>query len=364
MRLTLGQFRQGMGPQAIGVCQGDVPTIAAYVNRAQQILINAGGESGFWGGWQKVAFQVSRCNPYITLPRQFARAINMDVCRFPIRIQNEFYEFLEAGIGLQGPTRNDWEGLGRSRDWCGALEGYERGTWPTMVHLWDKNQTLRVYITDARDVNSRILIGPAKDQNGNYIYTQDGNNPVQGFYMNFTQPFTDNGFIVTDIGGIQKDATYGDVLLYQVDATTGQQVLLSRYAPNETTPGYRRYYINRLPCACPPCIPVNPCLTPLPAEHYVPVTAMVKLEFIPANLDTDFLIIGNEPALIEEIKAIRYADQDAPNSPALQAKSHSAAIRLLNQELTHYLGELRPAINFAPFGTARLRRPLWAVRNG
>jgi hypothetical protein len=104
MRTTLGQVRQSRLPEVIGKCATDTPGIAAYVNQAQQQLINAGGETGWWGGWCKVVFQVWRSNPYITLPREFARVINMDVFRHPIRIQNEFYEMLEAGIGLKGFT--------------------------------------------------------------------------------------------------------------------------------------------------------------------------------------------------------------------------------------------------------------------
>ncbi|MDB6112674.1 MAG: hypothetical protein JWR69_4424, partial [Pedosphaera sp.] len=235
--------------------------------------------------WQKVVFQITKARPYITLPREFARVINLDVRRFPIRMQNEFYELLEAGVGLRGFTE--------CQDWCGSLEGYERGVFPTMVDLTPANQLLRVYLTDPRDIGLRMLVGPCLDQNGNAVYSQDGANSVNGFYLSFDQPFTTSNFIVTSIGGIQKDATYGDVLLYQVDATTGEQVLLSRYAPDELNPAYRRYFINRLPCACG-------------TTGTVPILAMAKLEFIPANRDTDFLIIGNIPALIEEFKAIRW----------------------------------------------------------
>ncbi len=348
MRTTLAQVRQSRLPEVIGKCANDLPGIAAYVNQAQQQLINAGGETGWWGGWMKVAFQASVCNPYITLPRTLARVINLDVCRFPIRINNEFYEFLEAGVGLQD--------FCKCQDWCGALEGFERGTFPTMVDITPTNQLLRVFLTDTRDVGARILIGPAQDQNGNFIYSQDGANSVNGFYLTLAQPFTTSGFIVTSIGGIQKDATYGDVLLYQVDATTGAQVLLSRYSPDEINPAYRRYFIKRLPCTCNTvAVPGNPCAPGAPTPTgTVTLTAMAKLEFIPANRDTDFLIIGNIPALIEECKAIRYGDMDAQAAPLLEAKAHKKAINYLNQELAHYLGKLQPAVNFAPFGTATL----------
>jgi hypothetical protein len=83
---------------------------------------------------------------------------------------------------------------------------------------------------------------------------------------------------------------------------------------------------------------------------------MAKLAFVPANRDTDFLIIGNIPALIEECKSIRYADMDSPNAAAMEAKSHAKAINLLNKELAHYTGKLQPAVNFAPWGTASLER--------
>lgn len=343
MRTTLAQVRQSRLPEVIGKCQSDLPSIAAMVNQAQQQLIIAGGETGWWGGWTKVVFRVLRAHPYITLPRQFARVINMDVGRFPIRIQNEFFEMLPDGIGLQ--DRGHWDALAKCVNWCGALEGYDRGVWPTMRDLTPTNQLLRVYITDPRDVGARILIGPAQDQNGNGIYTQDGLNSVDGFYIAFDQPFATSDFIVTNIGGIQKDATYGDVLLYQVDATTGAEVLLSRYAPDEINPAYRRYYLNRLPC----------CGREID-HHEITVTALGKLDFIPANRDTDFLIIGNIPALIEECKAIRFSDMEIANAVNMEDKSHAKAIKFLNQELGHYLGKLQPAVNIAPWGTARLEK--------
>ena len=204
------------------------PGCGRVVNQAQQRLIFAGGETGFFGGWQKVVFQVNRCNPYITLPRELARVINMDVCRFPIRIQNEFFEMLEAGVGLQD--------FCTVRDWCGALEGYERGVFPTMVDVATSNQFLRVYLTDTRDLGKRVLIGPASDQNGNNIYSQDGLNSVNGFYLPLAPPFTTSAFIVTSIGGVQKDATFGDVLLYQVDRRPGAGLVVT-LRPGRDNPG-------------------------------------------------------------------------------------------------------------------------------
>lgn len=355
-RVTLRDVRLSMLPQEAGLCSGDLPQIAAFTNRAQSILIGAAPETGWWGGWARIKLQATRCHPYITLPRQFARVINMDVCRFPIRINNEFYEFMEAGVGLQG--------FNERADWCGALAGYDRGNFPTMRDIDPSNQTLQAMITDPRDAGSRILIS-GNDQNGNPVYSQDGENSVLGFYMTFAMPVVSNGFIVTKIDSVQLDPIFGDVLLYQVDNTTGAQVLLSRFQPGETAPSYRRYYINQLPCGCFCHTKQSPCLQPLPLPTPIPITAMAKLDYIPANRDTDFLVVPGSPVgmegLIAQCRAIRFSGMDAANSLSFKSAASSDAIKALNRELTHFMGVSRPALNFQPFGTAKLSRVMRTV---
>lgn len=99
-------------------------------------------------------------------------------------------------------------------------------------------------------------------------------------------------------------------------------------------------------------------------HDHIPVTAMVKLEYIPVSVDTDFLIIGNIPALIEECLAIKYSRMDDPRSLELSAAHHAKAIKLLQQEMVHYEGRVQPAVQFSPFGTATTHRALAAVRRG
>jgi hypothetical protein len=377
MRVTLSSVQQSMLPQAIGLCAADLPHIAAYVNRAQERLINCGGETGWIGGWQHVAFPLSVCHPYFTLPPEWSRVINMDVCRFPIRIQNEFYEYLEAGPGLQGcpmpRNANDLKELNKTpnfgnwrRNQCGALQGFERGmNFPLFRDITPVDQYVKIYITNPLDVGKRVLIGPAWDQNGNPIYTLDGNNQVNGFYLTLQNPSITSSMIVSRIDGIQKDSTYGQVIFKQLDAVSGTEVTLSKFAPWETIPTYRRYYINAV--RFQPLCPQSPCVapegTPLPPRE-VMVNALVKLAYTPALLATDFLIIGCIPALIEECKSIRFMDMDAPGAPQNAEVYHRRAIKMLQDEMRTYLGELQPAVNFAPFGTARLNRPLFAIRFG
>lgn len=333
-RLSLANVAASDLPELVGLCKTDLGRIAAIVNLAQEQLILAGTENGWWGGWARVVFNVNQTDPFITLPFQFARAINLDACRSPVPVQNEWYEFLEAGIGLQKNCAIS----------CSPMNALDRGTVPTAYDLTATNQYLRVYVTDARDVGKRIAFINAKDQNGNYIYSTDVFVTVPGFYMLMAQPFTTSPYIVTAFAGVQKDVTYGDVIVKQVDATTGTEVLLARYAPQETNPSYRRYLLKGLPGACCVC----------PGTGQSQVTVMAKYEYFPALQPADFLIIANLPALTAECQSIRHSRMDDPTAKQLSIQEHLAAINFLNKQMQHYFGSSQIAVNLAPFGTARL----------
>lgn len=340
--LRLKDVRESRIPESVGCCQADQAKLIDYVNEAQQRLLFKGGEVGWWGSWAKVVFNVdSQADPFITLPRNIARLINLDVCRRPVRIQNEFYEFLEAGVGLQPLTNCG----GNAQHGCNLLETYDRGTFPTFSDLVPPNKRLRFYITDQADVGRRVLV-QGTDQNGTTIYSLDGVDEVTGIYLGFTMPFVDTPFDITTLTGLQKDFTVGQVKVFEVDMTTGTQRLILTMEPGEEVAGYRRYFLNGLPRNC--CDPNNPAVTT------VQVTAMAKLAFIPVSVDPDYLIIQNLAALKEACQSVRFGEMDDSLSAGQKAVHMREAINLLNGELRHHLGKEMPAINFAPWGTAKL----------
>lgn len=348
MRRTVQQLLANTNfSQSFGSVPADLPTNCAMINEIIERLIYAGGHTGWWGGWAKVVFSVTQDNPYITLPPLFARAINLTVCKMGVRIQNEFYEMLEASIGLQPPAS--------CSDWCGALEGFERGVFTTLVDLpvGGNPQYLKVYLTDPGDAGKQMLFVAAKDQNGTGIYDTSPTGPANGAFMRLAWPFstysTSGGVpvAVSAWNAIVKDQCLGEIVLKAVDSVTGEETALSRYLPWETNPAYRRYYINALPRSC--------CDLPAP-DPSVQVEAMCKYEFVPVSTWTDQLIIGNFPALIEEAQSVRNSRMEDPDAGGRAARHHKMAIKLLQDEMGHYLGKLQPALNFAPFGTAKLAR--------
>lgn len=346
-RLRLVDLRQSGLPEAIGDCASNLSDIAAFVNEAQQRLLHdpTAPDEGWWGGWGKYVFTVQGVNQMITTPRDVARIIVMDVCKRPMRIRNQFFEFLEFGVGYQ-----PW-GCGTTGSrCCQQYQAYERETTPTLATLVP-GSTIRIYPKDSRDVGQIVQIG-GRDSNGQVIYgtatlTQA---PILGEKISLDVPFADSANYFSEISGIQKPVTFGEIQLFSVDPNTGGETYLSQMEPTETSAEYRRYFLNGLNNNCCPRDPNDP----TGATRIQQVIAMGKLDFWPVYSDTDYLLIQSLPAMIEECMAIRYSRQDTPGAAALAREKHSNALRFLFGQLDHMLGKTRTAINLSLWGRDRL----------
>lgn len=347
-RLRLLDFRLSDGPPLVGICKEDIARCASLGNRVQRRLIYAkeAGNEGFWGSFAEVAFNnVSRLNPYITTSREIARIEAFNICDRAIPNNNQYQEYLQFGNGRM-PQRCRGNGT-----WQCLTEAYARNNAVTFVNQSVFPCILRVYSTSPDDVSGdkRILI-QGLDPVGNVIYSNDNGKQVNGLFMDFDAPFADASIQLNQINGFQKDVTEGQIQIFQVDPVTGAQTLLLTMEPGETVAGYRRYYLNNLPnncCHLPPgTVPPQP----------VRVTAIAKLEILPVVVDTDYFILQNLEAFIEECQSIRMSGMDNSAAQQLAMVHHVNAIRLLNAELVHYLGKQSPAVSFKPFGSARLEK--------
>lgn len=329
-------------PDAIGVCSTDINSIRASVNEAQERLINdpLAPDEGWFGGWARMAFTVSRSEPTIVTPVEVARIILMDVCKHPIVIRNEFFEFLQFGPGFQPKGCPQSSNPG-----CHGLAAYERETVVTFEPLLTPAQTIRVYASDPNDYGRTALI-QGKDANGNPIFFVDAatGNTGKGETVQFATPFTDTTNQFSEITGIQKQKTFGEIQFFQVNPDTGVESPLLVMQPSETTALYRKYFINGLPNGC--------CNI---AGGTVQVLAMCKLDYIPAEVDSDYLRIHSIPALIDECQAIRFSRMDTPAAQQLSANKHASALRLLFGQLDHFLGKEQTAIQRHIFGSDRMR---------
>lgn len=346
-RLRLLDVRLSRAAQTIGLCQGNLADTADAVNTAQRRLLycKEAGEDSWYGTWAEMNFLVDSNNPVITTPREVARIAKMTVCKKPVQIRNMFYEYLTFGNGK----------MPKSPPWCDCrdfLQTYQRNTVPTFFDFSGPPQEIVVTFSDPADVGKRVLL-QGLDNNDVPIYSQDVLYRVDGVYNTLAVPAAATTYpdgstaLFNSITGIQKDLTQGPIQIYQQDPTTGAKVLLSTMQASETVAGYRRYFLSPTPKNC--CTVSNP-------SNALQISAIVKLELIPVQVDTDYCLIQNLEALIEEMQSARYSTMDTAESKGLAAASHQNAVRYLNGELGHYQGIETPATNFKPFGSASLDR--------
>jgi hypothetical protein len=350
-RLRLRDIQLSQLPLSVGICQNNVPAFAQLVNRAQERLLTCreAGEAGWWGSYAEVAFNASRTNPYITLPRGMARLISLNVCETPMPLQNQFYEYLRLGSGRWPKTS-----CGDTSSVCrqGPRVGLRRTSVPTWTDLTVPGYGLRFYPGDAADVGKRLLIG-CLDANQQRVFTTDSGVQHNGVFVTLASPFVDLQLPATGVDleisaitGIQKDITVGIVSIYQVNLTTGDLTLLLQMEPGEEVAAYTSYYLSELPTTC--------CTVPGATADTVQLTAMVKLDLVPVKVSTDYLLIQSAEAVIAECEAVMLERQQNPEAMAQAERMHRQAVRYLQGQLVHFEGKESPAIMFAPFGSARL----------
>lgn len=348
-------FRSSLGPVTLGLCATDITTICAYLNESDERLINdpLAPDEGWWGGWAKMAFNVSRADPNIYTPQGIARIILMDVCKYPVEIKNSFYEFLDFGRGFQPKGCSNANGGNPNPPYCETLFAYERETVTTFAPFAATPQYIRAYVADPADVGRTALVqGP--DANNQTVRFIDAltNSSGLGERLAFSSPFSDTTNLFSAITGIQKQKTFGEVQFFQVDATTGAESPLLVMQPGETTALYRKYFVNGLPSHC--------CNVPHGTSGTLQVLAMCKLDFTPVTSDSDYLNIMSIPAIIDECQSIRLSRMDIPGAQQLSAAKHQSALRILFGQLDNYLGKERIALQRHILGSNRslMRQPI------
>lgn len=301
--------------RVLGLCADD-PRFTDYVNMGLRTLLNRGR---WWGTYERRVLCVS--NGCLTWPRDVASIELTALCKSPIPIANQWYEFLGMSDGIRP---NDCS--------CGGVMMYDRGMSATFSDL-SGAKILRLYYTVASDIGKKVRLF-AKDANGVVIRTIIDGVMQDGFELTLASPFVESAFTVTGAITLQKPKTDDLIRLFSVD-TAGTQTALGIYQATETKPWYRRSFLDGLSHAC--------CSSGCTDKQ---VNAIVKLEFIPVELDSDWLIIPNLDAIRYMIQSIKHREQD---DAAKAVESEKAAIRELNHDLRTHTSD-RVEINVSLFG--------------
>lgn len=324
MPSTLAQAKASRIPVVLGVCADD-SRFLAYLNEAQERLLSR-------GLWKGAYARIRMCtdNACVTWPRQVENVEAIRLKGYYGAVRNEWFEFLtfEPRSYLSNCCSPNW--------WpCGAESNlFNQGTYPTFADVRGTNKKLRFYIQYPEDAGKRIFV-QGLDQNGNPIRTEEDGERVDGEWVTLASPSVDSTNFVSNVTAIQKEITAGNVRAYTVDPD-GNLAAIANYEPDEEIPSYRRTYLKPFPAARRCC-------------DYRTIEAMVKLAFIPARRDTDFLLIGNLTALKFECQAIKKEEDDLTQEAEVY---HQKAIRELNNELRTYNGRDNVSVYVSINGTA------------
>lgn len=329
-RQTYGTVKNTIG-LPIGLC-GTNNALMQRVNDAALELFNAGDWVGRFARYRLRVSSNNCCVKYITWPNEVETIEAMEICGTPIGVRNLYFEFIENAVGP----------LNRRGGFGPQSYGYANGRYGTSTLLGDRQEVctyedvqpgakkIKAYNSLPVDDGAQIIL-MGYDDSGNWIRTQQDGIYVDGEYLTLSAaipPETTNFF--SSITGVQFSVTprNGDVTITQVD-TTGvlPERFLSTYSYNEAIPIFRRSILSgfnfnqnqeeETQCGCPA------------------VTALVRHRFIPVMADTDYMQIGNIPALTEML----IANQKRDNGKVQDAEQFRArAIRLLNDELRQFQG--------------------------
>ena len=323
MKLTLGDVRPTVA-KMLSMSSTD-SRVVGYINEAQERLL-------YKGKWPSTyaRYSVTNSNGTITWPRQLETIESVAVDDVPAVIRNEWFEFLETGIGLVTASGSDAGTLVDRGQACSFSDISTGDSEP--------DKKLKVYYNSAD--NGKTITFQGYDESGNWIKSLHGSSYIDGIRVTFNTstdtadstvagfthyvPFDSSGFTQkwSILSAVRKDVTNFNVQVYEVEATGAVTArLIAEYEPTETSPVYRRSLITGL---------VDD------GTSTSTVTVVGKLRFIPALNDADWLYINYEAPIKELVMSIRKAEQNlVQESMAYEAR----AVQLMEEYLMHYLGD-------------------------
>jgi len=325
MRTTLADVKASRIPEVLNLPPSD-SRLLRYLNEATERLLIKGK---WWGTYIKARMcAVDGC---ITFPRQVAAIEAAAICGAPIPVHDLFFEFITEGFGIRGNDSNS-ESNGGCGNACGIMEANYRGNFPAFDDVRGSGKKLRFVVDRASDVCKPILaLGYDDATPPNWIRSEQNGVIRDGEIICPTQsPGTNtvsNFSVLTDLQF--ADNMDGQTWLYEYNVDAGTQRLIGHYEYDETRPSYQRWYFPSIKAS-------SDCAT----QSLVEVIA--KLDFIPVKNDTDYLLIGNIPALKMMCMAVKQYEEAANLTDMNQAAGYEAmAIKLLDDELNHHLGSGR-----------------------
>lgn len=290
------------------------------------------------GHWHNTLIPIRFCavDSCITQPAQVAAIEKFAVCGWPGTMRTPWYEYSQQGLGIRSPIQNNTTTgsccSGSSVGWCSSNEGIPRGYFPTFRDIVGTNKKVNLVCDLVSDVGKKVLV-LGYDANGNWIRSNQSGTILDGELITLAQgagTISTNFFSsVTDIQ-FNEDRD-GQVWAYQYNNDTTIKTMIGLYQNWETRPNYLR---TLFPSILSGASSNGSC-------NQTPVNALVKLNFWPVRVPTDFLCIPCLPALKHMIQAVNDSENEPDGVKKVQiiGAGIAAAKSVLNAQLSHFTGD-------------------------
>lgn len=306
MKLILSQIKSPCAKMLPGMVSTD-SRLVDYINEACERLLYKGKWPSCYG-----KFTIAVTDGLVTWPRQIETIERFANNNTPGTVQNDWYEWIDTGWGLR-----------TSADGYDGLTLIDKGTSCVFANVSVKPGAflkLKSSLASDNGATDKVLI-QGFDHLGNWVRTLSGGVYIDGEYVTLNgTSYVTTTTQFSRVTGVQKVATDGFVSLWEADPSTGFYNRLGYYEPTETVPCYRVSLVPGITTDTDPAF----------------INVMAKLRFIKASVDTDYVLPPNLAAIKLMISAI-YKEE---NNLIAEANQYEAnALRVLNEQLNHYLGD-------------------------
>lgn len=296
-RLRVKNLREGRILAALNVCETD-ERIPQWANGFQERAL----VRGRWFGTTQLMRLCLTDSCCVILPREVAviEAANLD--HHPLGMGNAWYQFIKphsecsssrssSGSPCSGPQ------LACACCGCSQRVMEDKGTVASFATTTGTNQKIRAYPGNAVDVGKKIIF-QGYDKNGNWVRTVSGGVVIDGESVTLALPFATTTTIWNPGAptAVIKDPTSYRVLVYSVDATSGEESAIADYQPSETEPMYRM-------------VQIEGCNDTCGGTGTKTLLAIVSLQHIPATVDNDWLLFTNREAYKFGMMAEKYYEE-------------------------------------------------------
>lgn len=318
--LQLGDLRNDSGIRDVsGVCH-DSQKFRDQINTVTERLMEMGG---WWG--TEVLMKICFTGCRIVWPKQVGTVLGVRGCR-----------------GGSVPIKNNhWAIWGYMPGGCCGMDTfrgnavmYDDGTSPVQQEIvGNDGRYIRLHIVKATDVGKTVKIFGFQYGNQPLQELDSDGNWQMGITLTAALADVQTSVLVTKITDLVFDRTQGRKWLYQVHPTSGDLMNVGMYEPEETSAAYRVSRVQNVASLGGYKDDNDRCIRQ--AE------ALVKLEFVPAMDDNDFVMLDNLAAIELGIAALR---AERSNDDVLAETKWVKAIRELNRQIRNKNPSLQTVI--------------------